>query len=143
MQLQTGGSTDRNVVRACSHLWHFLQNASAHLDEASQPVHRDVRSRPSGHLVLDDAGLLRGVADLRWRLDDLLPHGAQALVVDIHGLTRLSSQTLAALLWAQRRCRLRGGHVRLVGANRRSRELLARTGLTEVFHVLRPDERTD
>lgn len=96
-----------------------------------------------GHLVLDDAGLLRGVADLRWRLDDLLPHGAHALVVDIHGLTRLSSQTLAALLWAQRRCRLRGGHVRLLGANRRSRELLARTGLTEVFHVLPPDERTD
>ena len=97
----------------------------------------------SGHLVLNDAELLRGVAALRWRLDELLPPGATSLVVDIHGLTRLSSQTLAALLWAQRRCRLRGGQVRLLGANRRCRELLARTGLTEVFHVLHPEEVTD
>jgi anti-anti-sigma factor len=92
-------------------------------------------------LVLDDAGLLRGVADLRWRLDELLPLGAQTLLVDIHALTRLSSQTLAALLWAQRRCRLRGGQVRLLGANRRCRELLARTGLDEVFQVLPLEER--
>lgn len=83
------------------------------------------------------------MADLRWRLDELLPSGAPSLVVDIAGLTRLSSQTSAALLWAQRRCRLRGGQVRLLGANRRCRELLARTGLNEVFHVLPHEEASD
>jgi anti-anti-sigma factor len=75
------------------------------------------------------------VADLRWRLDELLPPSTPSLVVDTTGLTRLSSPTLAALLWAQRRCRLRGGQVRLQGANRRCREHLASTGLDEVFHV--------
>ncbi len=93
----------------------------------------------AGHLILNDDTRLSGVADLRWRLDELLPADAPpSLVVDISGLTRLSSPTLAALLWAQRRCQLRGGQMRLVGANRRCREHLARTGLDEVFHDRSP-----
>ncbi len=96
---------------------------------------RPAGAESTGRLVLDDDGLLRGLSDLRWSFDDLLPAGANRLVVDVRGLTRLSSQTLAALLWAQRRCRVRGGQVRLLGANRRCRDLLQRTGLDQVFDV--------
>lgn len=108
-------------------------------------VHRPPRALPptgsaSGWLVLDDARWLQGVADLRWRIDELMPPGAASLVVDIGGLSRLSSGTLAALLLAQRRCRVRGGQVLLIGANRRCRDLLARTGLDDVLHVLADGE---
>lgn len=91
-------------------------------------------------LVLDDDSLLSGLADLKWRLDELLPGRASTLVVDLSGLTHLSSATLAALLWAQRRCRVRGGEVVLQGANRRCRQVLARTGLSSVFVVRAEDE---
>jgi anti-anti-sigma factor len=95
------------------------------------------RAGPWGPTVLrmDDASLFKVVADLRWRTEELLAEPHPHLVVDISGLTRLSSATLAALLWAQRYCRARGGAVRLTGPNRRNRELLARTGLAELFCV--------
>jgi anti-anti-sigma factor len=84
---------------------------------------------------LDDDTLLRGLADLRWRVDDLLAGGRRFLVVDIAGLARLSSATLAALLWAHRACRARGGRLVLSGPNRRCQEMLSRTGLVDVFAV--------
>jgi anti-sigma B factor antagonist len=84
---------------------------------------------------LDDDNLLRGLSDLRWHLDELLAGRAPVLVVDISGLSRLSSATLAALLWAQRGCRSRGGGVLLRGPNRRCRDVLARTGLIDLFSV--------
>jgi anti-anti-sigma factor len=86
-------------------------------------------------LRLADDSLLGGLTDLRWRLDELLPARSTTLVVDISGLSQLSSATLAGLIWAQRRCRARGGAVVLQGANRRSRQMLARTGLSSVFAI--------
>jgi anti-anti-sigma factor len=86
-------------------------------------------------VTLDDAVPLRGLADLTWRLGDLLGGGATCLVVDISGLERLSSATLAALLRAQRTCRARGGRVVVRGANRRCCEVLARTGLSGFFDI--------
>lgn len=84
---------------------------------------------------LDDDNLLRGLADLRWHLDELLAGRGPVLVVDISGLSHLSSATLAVLLWAQRGCRSRGGGVQLRGPNKRCRDMLARTGLIDLFSV--------
>jgi anti-anti-sigma factor len=86
-------------------------------------------------VTLDDQALLRALGDLTWRLGELLSGGATILVVDIGGLERLSSATLAALLRAQRTCRARGGRVVVRGANRRCREVLARTGLSGFFDI--------
>jgi len=86
-------------------------------------------------VTLNEDALLRGLSDLTGRLGDLLPAGACRLVVDISGLDRLSSATLAALLRAQRLCRSRGGHVVIRGANRRCREVFARTGLSYLFYL--------
>jgi ABC-type transporter Mla MlaB component len=94
-------------------------------------------------VTLDDAALLRGLGDLTWRLGDLLGAGGTCLVVDISGLERLSSATLAALLRAQRICRARGGRVVVRGANRRCREVLARTGLSGFFEIEPSAGRTD
>lgn len=84
-------------------------------------------------LSLDDATLLRGLATLRWHLDELMHGRPPVLVVDISHLSHLSSPTLAALLWAQRVCRGRGGHVVLRGANSCCRSVLEATGLLGLF----------
>jgi anti-anti-sigma factor len=86
---------------------------------------------------LDDASLLDGLSDLRWRLGQLLHEGAETLIVDLSRLERFSSATLATLLWTQRSCRARGVHLVVRGPGRRCREVLTRTGL-ETFFDLRP-----
>jgi anti-anti-sigma factor len=85
---------------------------------------------------LDDTLFADGLADLRWLLRDALLGGARRLVVDLGGVQHLSSTAVAGLLSAHRICRARGGTVVLRGANRRTRDLLHRTGLE---HVLRLD----
>lgn len=94
-------------------------------------------------VVLDDPTLLRGLGDLRWRLDHLLVGHPPVLVVDISALSRLSSATLAALLWAHRTCRRRGGRVLLRGPNKRCHDLLTRTGLLDLFAVDGVDDGAD
>jgi anti-anti-sigma regulatory factor len=94
-------------------------------------------------VTLDDSALLRGLGDLTWRLGDILGAGRSNLVVEISGLERLSSATLAALLRAQRICRARGGRVVVRGANRRCREVLARTGLSGFFDLEPSAARAD
>lgn len=84
---------------------------------------------------LEDSTGLRGLADLRWRLDTLLGDGAGTLVVDVAGLECLSSSTLAALLQARRICRARGGAVVLRGPGRHCFDMLARTGLLGLFQI--------
>jgi anti-anti-sigma factor len=86
-------------------------------------------------LILDDDTLLKGLSELRWHLDGLLADRSPVLVVEISGLSRLSSATLAALLWAQRGCRGRGGRVVLRGPTKRCRDVLVRTGLVDLFSV--------
>jgi anti-anti-sigma factor len=88
---------------------------------------------------LDDETLLRGLTDLRWRLGGLMTSDTMTLVLDVSKLDRLSSATLAAMLWAQRTCQARGGRVVVRGPNRRCREVLERTGLATFFDV-RPSE---
>ncbi len=115
-------------------------SSSRRRDKVSRaPELLDASSPPLPVVVMDDANLLRAVADLRWRMDELMGPGNRSVVVDITGLSHLSSRSLAALLWAARRCRSRGGQVQLRGANRRCRDLLARTGLTAVLAVDQPE----
>jgi anti-anti-sigma factor len=95
----------------------------------------DAQGNDDVALFLADATLLRGLSELRWHLDDLLADRSPVLVVDISGLSRLSSATLAALLWAQRGCRGRGGRVVLRGPTKRCRDVLVRTGLVDLFAV--------
>jgi anti-anti-sigma factor len=86
-------------------------------------------------IVLDDALLADGVADVRWLLHDALLAGARRLVVDLTGVQHLSSTAVASFLWAHRICRARGGAVVLRGANRRTEDLLHRTGLWRVLQI--------
>jgi anti-anti-sigma factor len=84
---------------------------------------------------LDDALFDDGLADVRWLLHDALLSGARRLLVDLTGVQNLSSTAVASLLWAHRICRARGGTVVLRGANRRTLDLLHRTGLERVLEL--------
>ena len=84
---------------------------------------------------LDDAVLGDGLADVRWLLHGALLTGARHLVIDVTRVRSLSSSAVACLLWAHRSCRARGGAVVLRGANRRTEDLLHRTGLWRVIQL--------
>ena len=84
---------------------------------------------------LDDALLAEGLADVRWLLHDALMSGARFLVLDMSGVRVLSSSAVACFLWAHRTCRARGGAVILRDANRRTEDLLHRTGLWRVLRL--------
>ena len=95
-------------------------------------------SRPDGDEVtirLSDDLLAEGLADVRWLLHDALLAGARRLVVDLTGVQHLSSSAVGSLLSAHRTCRARGGAVVLRGANRRTLDLLHRTGLWRVIQL--------
>ena len=89
---------------------------------------------------LDDALLADGLADVRWLLHDALLSGARCLVLDLSSVRLLSSSAVACFLSAHRTCRARGGAVVLRGANRRTEDLLRRTGLWRVLQ-LEPNRR--
>jgi anti-anti-sigma factor len=99
---------------------------------------------PEGQVVvrLDDALLADGLADLRWLLHDALLAGARGLVVDLTEVRQLSSTAVASFLGAHRTCRARGGAVVLRGVNRRTEDLLHRTGLWRVMQVEEPGSRS-
>lgn len=84
---------------------------------------------------LTDDLLADGLADVRWMLHDALLAGARRLVVDLRDVEHLSSTAVASFLSAHRTCRARGGGVVLRGANRRTLDLLHRTGLWRVLQV--------
>ncbi len=87
---------------------------------------------------LSDELLAEGLADVRWLLHDALLVGARRLVVDLSKVTVLSSTAVASFLWAHRTCRARGGAVVLRGPNRRTEDLLLRTGLWHVMQMETP-----
>jgi anti-anti-sigma factor len=84
---------------------------------------------------LDDEMLADGVADIRWLLHDALLAGARRVVVDLSEVEHLASPAVASFLSAHRTCRARGGGVVLRGANRRTVDLLHRTGLWYVLDL--------
>ncbi len=82
---------------------------------------------------LDDRLLAGGLADVRWALLGTLHAGARSLVVDLSRVQHLPDAVVAILVSAHRICRARGGAVVLRGADRRTEELLHRTGLWRVL----------
>jgi anti-anti-sigma factor len=86
-------------------------------------------------IQLTDDLLADGLADVRWLLHDALLAGARRLVVDLSRVQNLSSTAVASFLSAHRTCRARGGAVVLRGANRRTLDLLHRTGLWRVIRL--------
>lgn len=86
-------------------------------------------------ITLTDELLADGLADVRWLLHDALLAGARHLVVDLSRVQNLSSTAVASFLSAHRTCRARGGAVALRGANRRTVDLLHRTGLWRVMRL--------
>jgi anti-anti-sigma factor len=107
----------------------------------SAPADRTVDDRLTarGDVVtvrLHDDMLIDGLADVRWLLHDALLAGARRLVVDLTDVRDdLSSSAIASFLWAHRTCRARGGAVVVRGANRRTEDLLHRTGLWRVIRL--------
>ncbi|MGY1780632.1 STAS domain-containing protein [Geodermatophilus sp. SYSU D01036] len=91
-------------------------------------------------VVLTPALVADGLADVRWLLYDALLGGARTVVVDLARVPHLDSPLLATLLGTHRVCRARGGAVVLRGAGRRTRDVLARTGLWRVLQ-LQPGRR--
>lgn len=88
-------------------------------------------------VALEDRHLMQGLSDLRWRLPRLLAGGADTLVIDLSGVDRLSSASIATLLWVKRTCSARRIRVVLSSPSTRSLEQLTRTGLTNVLEIER------
>ncbi|MBC7275964.1 MULTISPECIES: STAS domain-containing protein [unclassified Nocardioides] len=82
-----------------------------------------------------DATCLRAIHNLRWRLAEMLVGGPEAVVVDLTGLTGFSSTTIAALLWAKRRCGSRGVPLRLRNADPALAGQLRRAGLDTIWDI--------
>jgi anti-sigma B factor antagonist len=89
-------------------------------------------------VVLDASLVAGGLIDLRSRVQDVVLSGVRTIIVDVSQLDCLSSAMLTALLWAQRRCRARGGTVLLRAPSRRSLDMLQRTGLWNVLAIEGP-----
>ena len=71
------------------------------------------------------------LASLRPRLRAHAMAGGRVAVVDVTGLTRVTSATLTALLVAKRRCRALGVRLELRGATPQVHGLLYRAGLLD------------
>jgi anti-anti-sigma factor len=90
-----------------------------------------------------DATCRRAIHNLRWRLAEMLAGGPEAVVIDLTGLTRFSSTTVAALLWAKRRCGTRGVPLRLQNADPALAGRLRRAGLDSIWDIqVAPDTPT-
>jgi len=102
----------------------------------------DARAAEDERVVrLSEAVVGDGLADARWLLHEALLSGARRIVVDLSLVSQVASPALASFLWAHRICRARGGSVALRGADRRTEEMLRRTGLQHVLDV-QPGDRS-
>jgi len=84
---------------------------------------------------LREDSIIEGLTTLRSVVRRHLLAGGCHVVVDIAGISRLSSAMVAALLWTQRHCRARGGQVTVRGPSQDSLNMLRRAGLGEVFDI--------
>jgi anti-anti-sigma regulatory factor len=94
--------------------------------------------RPDGSeavLVLGEGNAADPLPELRRRLPALLDSGPDTLVLDLSRTSALSSATVAAILWINRRCRARGTEVVLRRPSRRGSELLRSCGLGDTVLV--------
>jgi anti-sigma B factor antagonist len=101
-------------------------------------IHDETGSRGSLDAVvveLRPEDLPHALLDLHRVVSQAVLRGACQVVVDASRVDCLSSTTITALLWAQRRCRARGGGVVLRNPSARSMDLIIRTGLWDVVEV--------
>jgi hypothetical protein len=75
------------------------------------------------------------LGDVKERLPPLLDVPPRTLVVDLGGMTRLSSGAVAALLWTGVACRSRGVPMRLRHVSRAGVATLRRAGLVAALEV--------
>ncbi|KQW50939.1 hypothetical protein ASC77_25100 [Nocardioides sp. Root1257] len=86
--------------------------------------------RPGDVVVrLPRGGLNNSLAELDQQLDIAFCLEPRALVLDLSEIGRMSSTTVAELLWARQRCSRRGVEVHLWNPTRQCREALERIGL--------------
>lgn len=97
------------------------------------------RADAAAVMALESAGLMPTLDDLEQRLDAALAGGPRTLVLDMSAVARVSSTTVAALLWARRRCSARGVEVVLRNPSRRCLAAMRRAGLLTAVAT----ERTD
>jgi anti-anti-sigma regulatory factor len=80
-------------------------------------------------IILAEPTLRDDLARLRSRLEGVLAAGRSPVIIDVSGLECPSSTTVAAMLWAKRRCSARRVGLVLRNPSHRSRSVLRRTGL--------------
>ena len=73
------------------------------------------------------------IDDVQEQLNAFLETGPHTVVVDMADVRRLSSTTIAVLLWIRRTCSARGVEVRLRHAFQGDVDTLARSGLLDAF----------
>ena len=86
-------------------------------------------------VYLRDESLIQDLSTLRRELASRLRGGQRSVVIDISGIDRLSSPTVAALLWARRSCTAHRALVTVRNPSGRSLDVLRRRGLAEVLPV--------
>ncbi|GLY14857.1 STAS domain-containing protein [Kineosporia rhizophila] len=109
---------------------------------APSPTAADGAGREPVSVRLGEPIRSADVAGLRAGVATALRSPSPTVVVDVSDVRRLSSTTVTALLWAQRRCRARGGAVLLRGLSRQGERSLRRSGLDQVLaHEPQSEER--
>lgn len=86
-------------------------------------------------LHLRGSGLSPVLDDVQEQLDAALVEAPRVLVVDLSAVGRISSTTVAALLWIKRCCAARAVDVHLRSPSRRCREAMDRVGLLGVLEL--------
>lgn len=109
---------------------------------ARHEVSEDVESALAAVvLTVTDETLLETLADLRWRLSVILEPGPSTLVLDLTALSKLSSATIAVLLWVKKRCRARSVHLVVRAPTGGVTGVLRRTGLVRKRETVHPGLR--
>ena len=85
---------------------------------------------PNGKLVIGEP-----VEIFEEAVVNLVDDGAKFLVIDLSGVSRIDSSGVGSLVAALRKCRDRGGDVRLAAPSDHLFKVLEMMGLMEVFEV--------
>lgn len=88
-----------------------------------------------GIVALHEVGPGSRFEEFEHRLDAALAARPRALVLDMAAVDRVSSTTIAMLLWARRRCAAHGIDIELGRSSRRCHDTLERAGL---LHLVSP-----
>lgn len=84
-------------------------------------------------VALSERSLAHDLLLLRASAAECLMRGQGSITVDISELRRLSSETIAALLWARRKCNGHGIGFEVLGARAAAAQALTRCGLAEAL----------